>query len=382
MKMDKKLREYSLYATATGIMIYLGIVMIQHIDDMLKILSEILGLLSPLIIALVIAYLLKPGVQRIEKTLEWSKLVNNASYRRTLGIVLMYAFLITAFFAIIYGIYVMTGGKLSNNTNIANMSAYLTEYLKSSSLSANAIREKLEALNIPVYANLNQKIAEIVSLVQGYFSVLLSKTVKAMTDFLSNIPYFIIAIVLSIYLLKDAEYFLNVWKKIFRLIFGNGMGAAKAEEIFHTIDDTFKKYIRGQFLDAFIVAVLSTIVLYFIGIDYALIIGLISGICNMIPYIGPVAGTILAVIMALLSGQPILALWAILGMLVVQQVDNNLVAPKIIGDSLGLHPLFTILAILIGGDVGGLFGMLTAVPIFASAKILFSKWYYENIDKI
>ena len=102
----------------------------------------------------------------------------------------------------------------------------------------------------------------------------------------------------------------------------------------------------------------------------------------MIPYIGPVAGTILAVIMALLSGKPILALWVILAMLVVQQVDNNLVAPKIIGDSLGLHPLFIIMAILIGGDVGGLFGMLTAVPIFASAKILFSKWYYENIEKI
>ncbi|MGL5206010.1 MAG: AI-2E family transporter, partial [Acidaminococcaceae bacterium] len=99
MKMDKNLREYSFYATATGIMIYLGIAMIQHIDDILKIISEILGLLSPLIIALVIAYLLKPGVQRIEKTLEWSKLVNNAAYRRTLGIVLMYLFVITAFFA-------------------------------------------------------------------------------------------------------------------------------------------------------------------------------------------------------------------------------------------------------------------------------------------
>ncbi|MHC1714200.1 MAG: hypothetical protein AB9858_01165 [Acidaminococcaceae bacterium] len=73
MKMDKNLREYSLYATATGIMIYLGIAMTQHIDDILKILSEILGLLSPLIIALVIAYLLKPGVQRIEKTLESSR---------------------------------------------------------------------------------------------------------------------------------------------------------------------------------------------------------------------------------------------------------------------------------------------------------------------
>ncbi|MHC1714199.1 MAG: hypothetical protein AB9858_01160 [Acidaminococcaceae bacterium] len=125
----------------------------------------------------------------------------------------MYAFVITAFFAVIYGIYVIAGGKLSNNTNIANMSAYLAEYLKSSSLSANSIREKLEALNIPVYPNLNQKIAEIVSLVQGYFSLLVSKTVKAITDFLSNIPYFIISIVLSIYLLKDAGIFSGCLEK-------------------------------------------------------------------------------------------------------------------------------------------------------------------------
>ena len=101
----------------------------------------------------------------------------------------------------------------------------------------------------------------------------------------------------------------------------------------------------------------------------------------MVPYIGPVAGTVLAVIMALLSGQPIMAVWAVVGMFVVQQVDNNLVQPKIIGDSVGLHPVFIVLAIIIGGNAGGLFGMLTAVPAAASLKIVLSKWYASHMEK-
>ena len=101
----------------------------------------------------------------------------------------------------------------------------------------------------------------------------------------------------------------------------------------------------------------------------------------MIPYIGPIVGTILAVIMALLSGQPITAIWATIGMIVVQQVDNNLLAPKIVGDSVGLHPVFTMLAIIIGGNVGGLIGMLIAVPVAASLKILISKWYINHMER-
>ena len=122
-------------------------------------------------------------------------------------------------------------------------------------------------------------------------------------------------------------------------------------------------------------------VLYLIGIDYAIMIGVISGICNMIPYIGPIAGTVLAVLIALLSGQPLLALWATAGMILVQQIDNNLLAPKIVGDSVGLHPVFTMLAIVIGGNVGGLVGMLTAVPVAASVKILLNRWYESHQEK-
>ena len=100
----------------------------------------------------------------------------------------------------------------------------------------------------------------------------------------------------------------------------------------------------------------------------------------MIPYVGPIVGTILAVIIAILSGSPIKVIYAIIAMIVVQQIDNNLLAPKIVGDSVGLHPVFTMLAILIGANVGGFLGMLISVPLVASFKIFFNIWYDKHIN--
>ena len=95
----------------------------------------------------------------------------------------------------------------------------------------------------------------------------------------------------------------------------------------------------------------------------------------MIPYVGPLVGTVLAAIIGLLSGFPIKAIYAIVAMLIVQQIDNHLLAPKIVGQSVGLHPVFTIMAILIGGKIGGLLGMLISVPLVASIRVLFNNWY-------
>jgi len=385
MKIDKKLLKYCLYVTGTVLLIYMGISILNNIGIIFSLVSstlgKIIGLVKPLLIALVIVYLLKPGVQSIEKFLEKKKVFKKAATRRVVGILGVYILVIAGFVALISGIYIMIGGKLSNNITIANMTVYLTDYLKNSTLSVSSISAKLESLNISILGNLNDKIAQIVSYVQSYFSASIEVMANSIVSIGSNIALFFIAIVLSIYLIQDSEYFIDLWNKIFNLTFGKSKTGNKLKEILCTIDDTFYKYLRGQLLEACIVGVLSTIVLYFIGIDYALIIGIITGICNMIPYIGPVVGTVLAVIMALLSGQPITAIWATIGMIVVQQVDNNLLAPKIVGDSVGLHPVFTMLAILIGGNVGGLIGMLIAVPVAASLKILLSKWYTSHMER-
>ena len=385
MKPDRDLLQYSLYATATGLMIYLGITLINHAGVLWPLLAAGLGaleqLLTPLLGALVIVYLLRPGVLAVENALARQPLLKSADVRRTLGIVAVYLTVIAVFFALIYGIYAMIGGKLSNNATLTDMIADLTEYQKKSILSVNAISEKLQSLNIPVSANINEKIAELVSSVQRYFAYILEHTAGFVISLGGNIFSFVLATALSVYLIKDAEYFADLWRKLFGLVFGKSAAGAKTTEILGIVDDTFKKYIRGQLLEAAIVGVLSAVVLYLIGIDYAIMIGVISGVCNMIPYIGPIAGTVLAVIMALLSGQPVLALWATAGMILVQQIDNNLLAPKIVGDSVGLHPVFTMLAIVIGGNMGGLIGMLTAVPVAASVKILLSRWYEAHREK-
>ncbi|MBU3146789.1 AI-2E family transporter [Clostridium sp. CF012] len=384
MRIDKKLLKYSLYVTVTVLLIYMGIIIINNIGSIFSVLSStlgrIIGLVKPLLMALVIVYLLKPVVKSIENFLEVKKIFKKGTTRRAVGILGVYALVVAIFVAIISGIYIMVGGKLSNNITLTNMTEYLTDYLKNSTLSVSAISEKLQSLNI-FGGNFNEKIAQIVSYVQAYFSASIGAMTDSIVSIGGNIASFMIAIVLSIYLLQDYEYFINLWNKIYNLIFGKSSAGTKVKEVLDIIDDTFYKYLRGQLLEACVVGVLSGTVLYFIGIDYAFIIGIIAGICNMIPYIGPIVGTILAVIMALLSGQPITALWATIGMIGVQQVDNNLLAPKIVGDSVGLHPVFTMLSIIIGGSLGGLVGMLIAVPVAASLKIVLARWYNSHIER-
>ena len=385
MKPDRDLRQYALYATATGLMIYLGITLINHAGVLWPLLAAALGtleqLLTPLLGALIIVYLLRPGVQAVETFLAGRPMVKSPGLRRIVGIVVVYLAVIAIFVGLVYGIYAMIGGKLSNNATLTDMITDLAEYQKKSILSVNAITEKLQSLNIPIGANLNEKIAELVSSVQRYFAYILEHTASFVISLGGNIFTFVLAAVLSIYLIKDAEYFAGLWHKLFGLLFGRSAAGAKVAEVLAIVDDTFRRYIRGQLLEAAIVGLLSAVVLYLIGIDYAIMIGVISGICNMIPYIGPIAGTVLAVLIALLSGQPLLALWATAGMILVQQIDNNLLAPKIVGDSVGLHPVFTMLAIVIGGNVGGLVGMLTAVPVTASVKILLNRWYESHQEK-
>ena len=128
--------------------------------------AKFIELINPLLIALAIAYLLKPGVHAIENFLTRNKMLKQATSGRTVGIILMYSLVSAIFIAVLFGIYIMIGGKLSNNTSIVAMADYLSDYFKNKTLTVNTITEKLESLNIPIPGNLNEKIAQVVSYVQ------------------------------------------------------------------------------------------------------------------------------------------------------------------------------------------------------------------------
>lgn len=380
---DKKLLKYSIYVTLTAIAIYLALTIMSNIGKIFtttfNIIGAGLGLIKPLLIAIVIAYLLYPLTKFIENFLRTNTLykIKNHSTRRVIAIVLAYLLIIGIVLALLWGIYFMIGGQLSKNTTITNIISDISLYLNTNSFSTSSIENTLKNLNIPFIDNLQPYIIEIVNAIQNYIMINLGAMTSNIMSIGSSIASFFVAIIISIYILKDSEYFISLWKKLYYLIFRESRTGNKIEETFRLIHDVFSKFIRGQLLEAFFVGALSAIALSLVGIDYAIVIGLIAGICNMIPYVGPLVGTLLAAVMGLLSGRPIKVIYAVIAMLVVQQVDNNLLAPKIVGNSVGLHAVFTMMAIIIGGNVGGLLGMLLAVPVAASIRVLFNKWYEE-----
>ena len=258
----------------------------------------------------------------------------------------------------------------------------INNYINSNSLSSTTIPQAIKSLNIPLLDTLEPYIVDILTSIQNYLITNLGNMTASIMSIGSSIASFLIAIVLSIYLLKDSEYFIGLWNKLYYLVFRKTKASIYTKKIFLIIHDVFSKFIRGQLLEAVFVGVLSSIALIIVGIDYAVVIGIIAGICNMIPYVGPIVGTILAAIMGLLSGNPIKIIYAIIAMLIVQQIDNNLLAPKIVGESVGLHAVFTMLAIIIGGNAFGLIGMLIAVPLAASFRVLFNIWYEKKVNQI
>lgn len=380
---DKNLLKYSLYVTLTAIAIYLALTIMSNIGAIFITTFNIIGaglsLIKPLLIAIVIAYLLYPLTKAIENFLRTNTLykIKNQSVRRVIAIVSSYLLIIGIILGLIWGIYFMIGGQLSKNTTLTNIMSDISSYLNTNSFSTSSIEDTLKNLNIPFIDNLEPYIIQIVTALQKYIMINLGSMTSNIMSIGSSIASFFIAIIISIYILKDSEYFIALWKKLYYLIFRESHVGKNFSEIFRLINEVFSKFIRGQLLEAFCVGVLSSIALSIVGIDYAVVIGLISGICNMIPYVGPLVGTILAAVMGLLSGSPIKVIYVIIAMLVVQQIDNNLLAPKIVGDSVGLHAVFTMMAILVGGNVGGLLGMLLAVPVAASIRVLFNKWYEE-----
>ncbi len=370
------------YVVLTAAAIYIVITLLNNINHIWifgrTLLNTAVTLLSPVLIAIAISYLLWIPVRSLDKHL--SKVFKKS--HRGISVVLVYILLILGTIGVIILIYFMIGGKLSKAISFEQLFSSIVQYINSSNwtLDANYIQQQLSNLPLTdtVKTNLATYLTQFISWLQTFFFSSITNLFSSVTNLASNVFSAFICIVLSVYLLLDREYFIELWNKFFFLCFRNSRIGKKLRKIGYTFNITFTNYIRGQLLEAFFVGLLSTIALLLLNVDYAVVIGIIAGITNMIPYVGPFIGTVLAGIMALLSGNFLLVLWVIIAMQVVQQIDNNFLQPKIIGESVELHAVFTMVAIIIGGDIAGLLGMLISVPIFASAKRLLGEWYHSR----
>lgn len=385
--LDKNYLKICKYVVLTAVLIYISIELINmvpmlwfHINNLV---SSILSMLYPFILGLIIAYLMYGPTTTIECFLLSRKhiRIKNRMICRSIGIAVSYLVVFGIIIGIFVGIYFMVGGQLSKNTTFSKIIESVSTYLNNNSLSTDSVKNVISKWDIPFTDLLSEQVDKVASTLESFLGAFVGSLANSLVSVGSNIASFLIALILSIYVLASHEYFKSIWKRTFFFVFRNSNLGKSIRRCLGIINFTFSKYIRGQLIEAFIVGVFSTIALMIVGIDYAIIIGIIAGITNLIPYVGPLIGTILAVLMALFSGNIWQAVGALIAMQIVQQIDGNILAPKIVGDIVGLHPALIIIAILVGGSTYGLLGMLIAVPIAASIKTLLSDWYSSHYEE-
>ena len=140
-----------------------------------------------------------------------------------------------------------------------------------------------------------------------------------------------------------------------------------ARNIYTIVDNVLGSYFRGQFLLGVSIGVMSTTALLIIGVEPALLLGIMAGMLELLPYIGPLVALLIAGFIALVQA-PIKALWTVVAFLIIQQLESNLLAPQVAGSSVRLHPAIVIFAIIIGNEIAGIWGILLVVPLTAVSR--------------
>jgi predicted PurR-regulated permease PerM len=198
--------------------------------------------------------------------------------------------------------------------------------------------------------------------------------VYSVTGFVVNITSgvfnAVIATIISIYASLHKKKVLDMFNRVMN-IFVKEPRLSLVRSHLYLANDLFYKFIKAQFLDACILGFLATILLSVLGVPFAVVLGLFLGVCNMIPQFGSIFGTIVTIMFTLITGSPTQALMVAIFLTILQQIDANVISPKIMGTALKINPILIISSLIIGGAYFGIIGMFLSIPIMAMLKILF-----------
>ena len=236
-------------------------------------------------------------------------------------------------------------------TNVTNVTKLLNELTANIDINNEYLRLAIEKWN--------EFVKDTIDVITNLVPVL-GDTLKNIASSIWNI---VLGLVVSIYLLADKENFCALSKKITYALLSKEH-AERAVELSHRSNDTFGKFIGGKIIDSVIIGVLTFIILTAFKIPYATLISVIIGITNIIPFFGPFIGAIPSFIIIMFVS-PVKALWFLVIILVIQQVDGNIIGPKILGDSIGISAFWILFSLLVAGKLLGIVGMIIGVPLFA-----------------
>ena len=206
---------------------------------------------------------------------------------------------------------------------------------------------------------------------------LASQAGRAVSDALSHLTGYLangaFAVIFAVYFSLDADGLKRYWKRFFRSVFPE-----KATNVMRTAvrdaDRVFSGYIRGQLLDALFMMVVVSIALLLLNVKFAVIIGVLTGIGNLVPYVGPFVAYGCTGFVGIMSQDWKKLIVSIIVVFIIQTIDGNIVNPKLLSHAVKVHPMLVIIALLLGSKIGGLAGMILAVPVAALLKLWLDRW--------
>ena len=374
--MDKKLfRSYMLLITFAVALVLL----LTKIDVLLSGLGVALGLLKPFFIGFAIAFVLNipytvilDGLNRMDAKGKLKKVKNPIAI---IGAYVLCIGIIVGIFAIIIPELGRSINSLISNSeeymdNIQGFFIWLSQF-DFSWLAELDLNQILTSLKAELTAFLNKSINALSAVFPQIFSMTASV--------ISIVANFFIAMIVSIYLLVSKEDLCRQIKKL-TYAFLPRSWADECAEIVRLSSQCFTNFVTGQLMEACILGLLCFVGMTIFRFEYAFLISMMIGVSAIIPVVGAFIGTVPGVLI-LLFVEPMQAIWFVVFILVLQQIEGNLIYPKVVGESVGLPALWVLMGIVVGGGVGGVLGMLLGVPVFTIVYKLTSKITHDRLQK-
>ncbi len=311
----------------------------------------------PIVIAIAVIYVLNPVVSRLESKGVARWLGSCLSYTALLGLLTLLGFLIVPSIA-------DQGRDLAENfpTIYDDLITDLESLAKDVGLSA---------VDLPSYEELQESITSS----QGdFFSDQIGEITDITLSVLESLFLLILAPVIAFYMLLDLPTLRRKAMELFPV-----QHQAEVAHVARQLGNAIGGFLRGQVLVALIVGVMTSFGFWLVGLPFWLLIGMIAGLLNIIPFVGPWVGGILGVLVALATTDLQTALWTAVVALVVQQIDNHFVSPTVLRATVRLHPALIILGLIVGATLGGFWGVVLIVPLMATAKIIVGHFWRTRV---
>ncbi|MBC5995236.1 AI-2E family transporter [Romboutsia ilealis] len=320
--------------------------------------SEIIGILQPFIIGFVIAYILNFILMFYEEKLSNIENFESMSKKTKRNLCLIFTY-ITAFLIIYLFMNFVVPQLIDSVVGLANN---IPTYLNNLTVLLDEVMKNLDL--DPKYLTLaNEKLNEVVNFTIQFATDLLPILGNWVVTIASSVWNIVLGLIVSSYLLIDKERFYAIGKKMVYAISSKRV-ANRVFELVYRSNYTFGRFLSGKIIDSVIIGILTFVVLSIFKMPYTLLISVIIGITNIIPFFGPFFGAIPSAIIILFVS-PIKAVWFLVIILIIQQIDGNIIGPKILGDSIGISAFWILFALLVAGKFFGIVGMVIGVPIFA-----------------